>query len=62
LTKYVKRRRAKSINEHARNAAESPVTKHLLPFFAFVDAGQQIERPLGEVDEALPAALYCEIV
>jgi hypothetical protein len=55
LADYVERRRAKSTNEHTRNVAESPVTKHLLPFFAFVDAAQQIERPLSEVDETLVA-------
>jgi integrase len=55
LDEYVERRRAKSTNENTRNAAESPVIKHLLPFFAFVDAAQQIERPLAEVDEALVA-------
>lgn len=55
LDEYVERRRAKSTNERTRNAAESPVIKHLLPFFAFVDAAQRIERPLAEVDEALVA-------
>ena len=55
FTEYVEWRRTKSTNGNTRNAVESPVVKHLLPFFAFVDAGQQIERPLAEVDEALVA-------
>jgi hypothetical protein len=55
FTEYVEWRRAKSTNPNTRNAVESPVVKHLLPFFAFVDAGQQIERPLVDVDEALVA-------
>lgn len=56
FTEYVEWRRTKSENANTRNAAESPVVKHLLPFFAFVDHGRTVERLLSEVDEALVTA------
>jgi hypothetical protein len=56
FTEYVDWRRTKSENANTRNAAESPVVKHLLPFFAFVDQGRTVERLLSEVDETLVTA------
>ncbi len=54
-TEYVRWRETRSENRNTRSAATSPVVKHLLPFFAFVDAEQTIERPLAEIDEGLVA-------
>lgn len=48
-------RETRSENPNTRSAATSPVVKHLLPFFAFVDAGQTIQRPLADIDEGLVA-------
>ena len=52
-TEYVQWRETRSENPKTRSAATSPVVKHLLPFFAFVDAGQTIQRPLSDIDEGL---------
>lgn len=52
-TEYVQWREARSENPNTRSAATSPVVKHLLPFFAFVDAGQTIQRELSDIDEGL---------
>ncbi|HTU28627.1 MAG TPA: site-specific integrase [Solirubrobacteraceae bacterium] len=54
-TEYVQWRESRSENHNTRSAATSPVVKHLLPFFAFADAGQTIQRPLSDVDEGLVA-------
>ncbi len=54
-SEYVQWRETRSENRNTRSAATSPVVKHLLPFFAFVDAGQTIQRPLSDIDEGLVA-------
>jgi integrase len=48
---YVEWRKTKSQNQATLNAAASPVTKHLLPFFAHTDPGRSRERLLSELDE-----------
>jgi integrase len=48
-------RETRSEHRNTRSAATSPVVKHLLPFFAFVDAGQTIQRRLSDIDEGLVA-------
>lgn len=54
-TEWVQWREARSDNPNTRSAATSPVVKHLLPFFAFVDAGQTLQRPLAGIDAGLVA-------
>jgi integrase len=54
-SEYVQWRETRSENRNTRSAATSPVVKHLLPFLAYVDTGQTIERRLSDLDEALVA-------
>ncbi len=53
---WVAWRKTRSQNAGTRNAAESPVVKHLLPFFAHTDPGRSRDRLLAEVDEDLVQA------
>ena len=50
---WLKLRALKSENTNTRSANESPVVKHLLPFFAHTDRGRSIERLVTEIDESL---------
>ncbi len=50
-TEWVEWRKTKSQNKATLNAAESPVVKHLLPFFAHTDPGRSRERLLSELNE-----------
>ena len=50
---WIDLRRLKSANRNTRSAAESPVVKHLLPFFAHTDARRTIDRLVTEIDESL---------
>ena len=50
---WIQLRRLKSENANTRNANESPVVKHLLPFFAHADDRRSIERLVTEIDESL---------
>lgn len=50
---WLKLRALKSENGNTRNANESPVVKHLLPFFAHRDGGRSVERLATEIDESL---------
>ncbi|HEX4008630.1 MAG TPA: site-specific integrase [Solirubrobacteraceae bacterium] len=54
-SEYVQWRETRSENRNTRSAVTSPVVKHLLPFFAFVDVGQTIQRSLSDIDEGLVA-------
>ena len=46
FTEYVEWRRTKYTNGNTRSAVESPVVKHLLPFFAFDDVSRGTEPPM----------------
>jgi len=50
---WIDLRRMKSANPNTRSAAESPVVKHLLLFFAHKDAGRTVDRLVTEIDESL---------
>jgi integrase len=52
-TEYVERLRTKYTNRRTLSAAETPVLKHIGPFFSYIDPGRSAERALATVDEAL---------
>ena len=53
---WLKLRALQERERNTRSANESPVVKHLLPFFAHTDRGRSIERLVTEVDESLVTA------